>query len=121
MNFLRNSEILHIPLISKRDGEFRRGWIAAGAAVLAIGLITGCRSRQVAAPTDQQLTSAIQSKIHGESALQGQPIQVTVTGGVATLSGAVIDDASRALAGNDSGSVAGIKTVVNNLTVQPEQ
>ncbi len=29
------------------------------------------------------------------------------------------DDASRALAGNDSGTISGVKTVVNNLTVQP--
>jgi hypothetical protein len=112
---------LHIPLISKRNGAFRRGPRAAGTAVLAIGLIAGCRSKQAVAPTDQQMISAIQSKIQGESALQGQHIEVSVTSGVATLSGTVIDDASRALAGNDSGSVAGIKTVVNNLTVEPEQ
>src|SRR5690242_20685407 len=121
MHLPRNSETLHAPLISKRDAAFRRGSIAAGAAVLAMGLIAGCRSKQAVAPTDQQMTSAIQSKIQGESALQGQPIEVSVTGGVATLSGTVIDDASRALAGNDSGSVTGIKTVVNNLTLQPEQ
>jgi hypothetical protein len=121
MRFPPNSKTLYIPLISKRIGVFRRVRVAAGAAVLATGLIAGCRSKQAAAPTDQQLTSAIQSKIQGESALQGQQIQVSVTGGVATLSGAVIDNASRALAGNDSGSVTGVKTVVNNLTVQPEQ
>ena len=121
MHFPRNSESLHRAVISKRKNPLRRGWTAAGAAVLAMGLIAGCKSKQPAAPTDPQMTSAIQSKIQGEPALQGQNIQVSVNGGVATLSGAVIDSASRALAGNDSGSVAGVKTVVNNLTVQTEQ
>lgn len=104
----------------------RRGWLAAGAAaILALSLMSGCKSsnqaNQAAAPSDQQLASAVQSKIQGESALNGQNIQVSVANGVATLSGTVTDDASRALAGNDSGSVTGVRTVVNNLTVQPAQ
>lgn len=121
MNLLQNSEKWHISLNSSSRGVLRRGWIAAGAAILAMGLTAGCKSKQTAAPTDQQITSAIQAKIQNESALQGQNLQVSVNNGVATLSGTVIDEASRALAGNDSGSVAGVRTVVNNLTVQPEQ
>jgi hypothetical protein len=91
------------------------------ALVLTTVLMVGCKSNQAAARTDQQVTSDIQAKIQGESALNGQNIQVTVTNGVATLSGSVTDEASRALAGNDSGTVAGIKTVVNNLVVQAVQ
>jgi hypothetical protein len=107
----------------RRGATPRRGWVAAGAAaVVVLSLMTGCKgNNQSGAPNDQQLTSAIQAKIQGESALNGQNIQVSVANGVATLSGNVTDDASRALAGNDSGSVAGVKTVVNNLTVQPPQ
>lgn len=106
----------------RRAAALRRGWLATGAAaLLATALVAGCKSNQPAAPTDQQLTSAIQSRIQGESALNGQNIQVSVSNGVATLNGTVSDDASRALAANDSGSVAGIKTVINNLTVQPAQ
>lgn len=71
--------------------------------------------------TDQQLTSDIQAKISGEGALNGQNIQVSVVNGVATLNGTVSDEASRALAANDSGTVNGVRTVVNNLTVQPGQ
>jgi len=93
-----------------------RIWQAGALALaLAVLLVVGCKQ---AAPTDQQLTSNIQTKIQGEQALAGQNIQVSVSNGVATLSGTVSDDASRALAGNDSGSVSGVKTVVNNLTVQ---
>lgn len=99
-----------------RNSYVRRG----GAAVLALVLVAaaGCKS-QPAAHTDQQITSDIQSKISGEGALNGQNIQVTVQNGVATLNGTVSDEASRALAANDSGTIAGVRTVVNNLTVQP--
>jgi hypothetical protein len=93
---------------------------AAVALVLTLILATGCKNNS-AARTDQQLTTDIQAKINGESALAGQNIQVSVASGVATLSGTVTDQASRALAGNDIGTVAGVRTVVNNLTVQPPQ
>lgn len=100
-------------------------WLAAVAALaLTAGVLSGCKSQQPtpepAARTDQQIANDIQAKIQGESALSGQSIQISVSNGVATLSGTVKDDASRALAGNDSGTVDGVKTVVNNLTVQPE-
>src|SRR5689334_14117141 len=96
--------------------------LRAGTAILAFALIfaTACKN-QPAARTDQQLTSDILAKINGESALGHQNIQVSVVNGLATLSGTVTDEASRALAGNDSGTVTGVRTVVNNLTVQPAQ
>jgi hypothetical protein len=91
-------------------------------AMLALGLMAGCKTQQSAqqpaARTDQQVSGDIQAKIQGESALAGQSIQVGVSNGVATLNGTVSDEASRALAANDSGSIDGVRTVVNNLTVQ---
>ena len=81
-------------------------------------LLAGCKGSQPAPRTDQQITSDIQAKIQGESALNGQNIQVSVVNGIATLSGSVTDNASRALAGNDIGAIGGVKTVVNNLVVQ---
>jgi hypothetical protein len=90
--------------------------------LLALSLIAGCKNlqsgQQSAARTDQQVSGDVQSKIQGESALAGQNIQVSVANGVATLNGTVSDEASRALAANDSGTVEGVRTVVNNLTVQ---
>ena len=103
--------------------HFKRDWLAGIAMLtLAVACIAGCKTQatQPAERTDQQIANDIQAKIQGEQALANQPIQVSVTAGVATLSGVVSDDASRALAGNDSGSIAGVKTVVNNLTVQPQ-
>lgn len=95
-----------------------------GAVVLALGLCfsAGCKKQQPAeqqaARTDQQVAGDIQAKLQSETALAGQNIQVSVTNGVATLSGKVPDDGIRNLAGIDSGNVEGVKTVVNNLTVQ---
>ena len=70
---------------------------------------------------DQQIASDIQAKISAESALNGQNIQVNMANGVATLTGKVVNDASRALAAADSASVDGVRTVVNNLVVAPPQ
>jgi hypothetical protein len=70
---------------------------------------------------DQQMASAVQAKIAAESALNGQNIQVSMVNGVATLSGNVPNDLSRALAAADSASVDGVRTVVNNLIVAPPQ
>ena len=98
--------------------SFRKSmWGSAAAAALTVVLVfaAGCKTHP-AARTDQQISADVQAKISGESALASQNIQVSVANGVATLSGTVTDEASRALAGNDSGTVDGVKTVVNNLT-----
>src|SRR3569833_506822 len=106
-------------------GRMQSRWSAvmlpkAGVVLLAVvvGLAAGCKMKQAAAPTDQQIASDIQTKIKGESALAQQNIQVSVVNGVATLNGTVSDEASRSLAANDSGTISGVKTVINNLTVQ---
>jgi hypothetical protein len=88
------------------------------AAVLALALsLGGCK--QSAPPLDDAaLSSALQSRIAADSALKAESIQTTVENGVATLSGTVSSDAARALAASDAAQVTGLKTVVNNLTVQ---
>jgi BON domain len=74
---------------------------------------------QAAPPNDQQIRAGIQAKINGESALDARNIHVHVQGGVVTLNGSVANDASRALAAAESGSVDGVRTVINNLNVVP--
>lgn len=99
-----------------------RGFLPALVITLLV-ITVGCH-RQPApsmARTDQQITGDVHSKLDAESALAGQDLQVAVNGGVVTLSGSASDAASRALAGNDAGSVNGVRTVVNNLVVQPPQ
>jgi len=99
--------------------QSKRIWqVVSLSLVLAVIAVSGCRSK---APTDQQVATAVQAKIQTESALVGQNIQVSAQNGVVTLNGTVSDDASRALAANDSAGVNGVKTVINNLTVQPPQ
>jgi len=93
-------------------------WSGVMLLAVVVGLAAGCKMKQASAPNDQQMASDIQAKIKGESALAQQNIQVRVVNGVATLNGTVSDEASRSLAGNDSGTISGVKTVINNLTVQ---
>lgn len=119
---LRSSAMARKSLTTSRSFSTRSSLPIAAGMLLALGLIAGCKNlqsgQQPVARTDQQVASDVQSKIQGESALAGQNIQVSVSSGVATLNGTVSDEASRALAANDSGTVDGVRTVVNNLTVQ---
>ncbi len=95
-----------------------RAVLAITALTLIIGL-TACKSAPPTTPTDDaSLTASLQSRIAGDGALSNEPIQSAVQDRVATLSGAVSSDAARSLAAADAAQVAGIKTVVNNLTVQ---
>lgn len=99
-------------------GSARLRWAVVILLSVVVSLAAGCKTQTAAARTDQQIASDIQAKIKSESALAQQNIQVSVANGVATLNGTVSDEASRALAANDSGTVGGVKTVINNLTVQ---
>jgi hypothetical protein len=93
-----------------------RAILAAAALTIAFGL-AGCKSS--APPTDDAgLTAALQSRLTGDAALSNEPIQSSVQKQVATLNGAVSSEAARSLAAADAAQVPGVKTVVNNLTVQ---
>jgi hypothetical protein len=88
------------------------------ASTLALALtLAGCKTSS--APTDDaSLTAALQSRIASDGALSAEPIQSSVQKQVATLNGTVSSEAARSLASADAAQVAGVKTVVNNLTVQ---
>jgi hypothetical protein len=86
------------------------------AVMLTVG-IAGCKST-APATDDTTVAAALQSRLAADGALHNETIQSAVQNGVATLNGAVSSDAARALAANDAAQVAGIRTVVNNLTVQ---
>ncbi len=64
------------------------------------------------------MSSGLQSRISGDSALSSESIQSSVQNGVATLNGTVSSEAARSLAAADASQVPGVKTVVNDLTVQ---
>ena len=92
----------------------------ASAIALAIALtITTAGCKKAATPADDNaLASSVQNRISGDNAISQEPIQVGVQNGVATLNGNVSSPAARTLASNDAAQVPGIKTVINNLTVQ---
>lgn len=107
--------MMRLPFYGKRAGI-----LTAAVLGLAVLFAAGCK-HQAAAPNDQQISTDIQAKLTAEPALNGQSVQVSVADGVATLSGTVTSDAARVLAGNETGTIPGVKTVVNNLTVQQAQ
>jgi hypothetical protein len=95
-----------------------RALLLAVALTLAVGL-AGCKSSTSATPVDDaSLSATLQSRIAADGALSTEPIQSSVQSCVATLTGTVSSEAARSLAAADAAQVTGIKTVVNNLTVQ---
>jgi hypothetical protein len=91
--------------------------ILAAALTLAFA-IAGCKSSAPAPTDDAALTAAVKSRIAGDGAISNEPIQPSVEKQIATLNGTVSNEAARSLAAADAAQVAGIKTVINNLTVQ---
>ena len=81
------------------------------AMILAFG--TACASK----PDDAKVSSEIQSKFNQDSGLSTKQLNVQASAGVVTLSGNVDNDAQREAAGRQAASVAGVKTVINNLQV----
>ncbi|WP_433963767.1 BON domain-containing protein [Tunturiibacter gelidiferens] len=95
-----------------------RALLAIATLAITLGL-SGCKSSAPSAPTDDaSLTAALQSRISSDNALTSESIQSSVQNSVATLTGNVSSEAARSLAAADAAQVAGIKTVVNNLSVQ---
>lgn len=95
-----------------------RSVVAVTALSLALS-VAGCKSAPAPKTDDATLGAAVQSRLTSDSALSTEPIQSSVQNGIATLNGTVSNDAARSLAAADTAQVAGIKTVVNNLSVAP--
>ena len=91
--------------------------LQVGMLVDVLGLTISCTN----APSDTQVTSDIQSKIGGDSGLQGKQISVQAANGAVTLSGAVDNDAQREAASKYAASEPGVKQVINNLQVSSAQ
>ncbi len=98
-----------------------RKFLIGSVATLVLTLLVFAGCNQKAAPTDAQIASDVQSRIYGDGAVQSRTITVQASNGVVTLNGNVANDAERGAAANDAATVAGVKTVVNNLQVQQAQ
>ena len=95
-----------------------------GARTVVLGLsfammVTGCK--RTPATDDASLNTQVQQSLSADPNLSGQPIQASVADGVVTLNGTVISDAARTDASGDAARIAGVRTVVDNLVVQPPQ
>ncbi|MFZ0704327.1 MAG: BON domain-containing protein [Candidatus Korobacteraceae bacterium] len=96
-------------------------YLISSVAALALTLLVFAGCSQKPAPTDAQVASDVQSKIYSDAAVQSRTIAVQASNGIVTLNGNVANDAERGAAANDAATVAGVKTVVNNLQVQQAQ
>src|SRR6266851_4029056 len=104
-------------MYATRNLSTSRAILAVAALAIALGF-AGCKSAPATPTDDAGLTAALQSRIAGDAALSNEPIQSSVQKQVATLNGTVSNEAARSLAAADAAQVPGVKTVVNNLTVQ---
>lgn len=95
-----------------------RGAAVTGLLLATASLAPAQRSRAAGQPSDQVLTVKVQNALNAEHVFDGMSVVPTVSHGVVTLSGTVTSDAAKILASNEAGSVTGVKTVLNNLTVQ---
>ena len=68
---------------------------------------------------DQVLTARVNQRLASETALAGGQVTVSAAAGVVTLAGSVPTDGAKATAESVARSVAGVTSVVNNLTVVP--
>ena len=82
-------------------------------AFLLITSITSCKQKT----SDADVKTAVDNAIAANSSLSGT--YSSVKDGVVTLTGEVMDDASKASAETVAKGVKGVKSVVNNLTVAP--
>ena len=89
--------------------------------LLVLGAGIGCNKAQTKAKDDTQITSEIQGKFAQDSGLSGKNLGVQTAAGVVTISGAVDNQAQRDAAARQAATVDGVRTVVNNLEVAPDQ
>ena len=88
-------------------------WVCSVALATILGVGAGCSSK----PDDAKISSEIQSKFSQDSGLSTKQLTVQASDGVVTLAGTVDNDAQREAASRQAATVAGVRTVVNNLQV----
>ena len=85
------------------------------ACLLMAAFVPACSK----GPDDATITTGVKAKIAADSPALANAVSVTTVEGVVTLTGAVDSDAIKAKVEQDAKSVAGVKSVVNSLTVKP--
>jgi hypothetical protein len=88
-----------------------------GVAVLASGLALSASAQQMPTMPDAQVESNVLKALASAPELSTQNIQTTTVYGVVTLSGSATDEVSRTKAENLVARVAGVKKVVDEMTI----
>lgn len=91
------------------------GRIVIGLACMSLVFALACKK----GPDDATITAGVKAKIAADSPALANAVMVSTNAGVVTLSGAVDSEAIKAKVEQDTKSVEGVKSVVNNLTVKP--
>src|SRR5690348_16735525 len=86
-------------------------------AILAVLLAAGCARPH----NDAQIAGEAQGKIYVDPGVHTRKITILSNNGILTLNGFVSSDPERLAAAADAATIAGVKTVVNNLQVVPSQ
>ncbi|HWR15255.1 MAG TPA: BON domain-containing protein [Terriglobales bacterium] len=81
--------------------------------LVIMALAIGCSKK----PSDSQIIGEVATKIQADPNIATKTISVQSQDGVVTLAGQVSSEMERVAAGNDASQIAGVRTVVNNLTV----
>src|SRR5215472_17758836 len=106
---------LFVPLHHRSVSMKARYRVSYLAVLLLLAIGVACNQAKVR--PDAQVTSDIQNKFNQDSGLQGKQLNVQAVSGVVTLDGTVDNSAERDGAARLAASVAGVKTVVNNLQI----
>ena len=75
--------------------------------------MSGCAKK----PDNAKISSEVQGKFSQDSGLSSKQLAVQANDGVVTLEGTVDNDAQREAAARQAASIAGVRTVINNLRV----
>jgi osmotically-inducible protein OsmY len=96
------------------------GSVVCATVLLVGGMVSATSRLEAATPqtaaSDKSLDSRIEGRIHNDATLKKYEIDVSVDGGVATLTGTVATEADRGKAGNLA-QIAGITRVDNKIIV----
>lgn len=88
-------------------------------AVLCAATLPVAAFAQAHKPTDHQILIQVSRTLATEPAFNGMTIIPSVSHGVVTLTGSVTSYAAKVLASTEISNINGVKTVLNNLNIQP--
>ncbi len=89
------------------------------ALALCAAVLPMATYAQAPKPTDHQILIHVSRTLATEPAFNGMTIIPSVSHGVVTLTGSVTSYAAKVLASNEIANIQGVRTVLNNLSVEP--